>query len=222
MYADRYATGPTIKPGSMALALAATALPLVAMVVGLQIKQGIRIDKPVTTIDVRQPPPPPPDPIQPKPQPRTQQPPTEKVFVPTPIQLPSDNKTATTLDPPKLPPTENPPVVGTGSAPAVEPVKLAPVLVGAEVDPRYAGLLQPPYPSEEQRAGRSGRVTLRVLIGTDGRVHQVERVSATTDAFFAAAQRQALAKWRFRPATRDGVAIEQWKTMSLRFELQDE
>ena len=63
---------------------------------------------------------------------------------------------------------------------------------------------------------------IRVLIGTDGRVKQVERVSAASDAFFAAAEHQALTKWRFKPATSDGTPIEQWKTMSLRFELQEE
>ena len=96
------------------------------------------------------------------------------------------------------------------------------MIVGASYDPRFASALQPPYPSSEIRAGNAGRVVLRVLIGTDGRVKQVERISAASDAFFAAAEKQALTKWRFKPATSDGVAIEQWKTMSLRFELQDQ
>jgi protein TonB len=115
--------------------------------------------------------------------------------------------------------------VGTAPdpGPVLTPVVVAkPVMVDAFIDPRYQNLLQPPYPPEEQRAGNSGRVVLRVLVGTDGRVKQVEKVSAASDAFFAAAQRQALGKWRFKPATQDGVPIEQWKTMSLRFVLNEQ
>jgi protein TonB len=111
------------------------------------------------------------------------------------------------------------PDVGTVITPVVV---TKPVIVDAFVESRYQGLLQPPYPPEEQRAGNSGRVVLRVLVGTDGRVKQVEKVLAASDAFFAAAQRQALGKWRFKPATKDGVPIEQWKTMSLRFVLNEQ
>lgn len=221
MYADRYAAGPTIKPGSLGLALVATALPLVALVMGLHIQRIIRDDTPLVTYPVRDDPPPPPDP-QSKPHPRDSQPAHDTVFVPKLPPLPSDNLTKTTPDP-SLPPNPFPPQPGAGDAGTpVEPVKPAPVIVGAQVDPRYSGLLQPPYPAAEQRAGRSGRVVLRVLVGADGRVHQVERIEAASDAFFAAAERQALTRWRFTPATRDGVAIEQWKVMSLRFEVHDE
>jgi protein TonB len=66
--------------------------------------------------------------------------------------------------------------------------------------------------SPERRAGREGHV-VRVLIGVDGRVKQVERVSATSGAFFAATRAQAFAKWRFTPATRGDAPVEQWKQM---------
>ncbi len=59
-----------------------------------------------------------------------------------------------------------------------------------------------------------------MLIGTDGRVKRAERVSAASDAFWAATERRALDKWRFRPATRDGVPVEAWRTMTVRFELE--
>lgn len=58
-----------------------------------------------------------------------------------------------------------------------------------------------------------------MLVGADGRVKAVERVSATSDAFFTATRRQALSQWRFRPATRDGAAIESWYRMSVTFVL---
>lgn len=113
---------------------------------------------------------------------------------------------------------------GTGPVAIIPPPSLptpSPVLSGPSIDPRYARDLQPLYPASEQRAGRSGLVTVRVLVGTDGRVRQVEPVAAASAAFFAATERQALARWRFRPATRDGVPIEAWRTMTVRFELPE-
>ncbi|OHT17736.1 Gram-negative bacterial tonB protein [Sphingomonas haloaromaticamans] len=65
-----------------------------------------------------------------------------------------------------------------------------------------------------------GVVVVRVLIGADGRVKAVEQVSTTDPAFFEATKRQALRAWRFRPATRDGVAVESWRTMRVKFEMQ--
>jgi periplasmic protein TonB len=81
--------------------------------------------------------------------------------------------------------------------------------------------LQPPYPAAEQRAERDGFVRLRVQIGTDGRVKAVERMAATSEAFWAATRRHALARWRFRPATEDGRPVESSKVMTVSFRIED-
>jgi protein TonB len=220
-YGDRYGSGPAFRPGSMALALGLTVGPIAALVMGLQINQIIKDPKVLTTYPV--PPDQPPPPPDPKPQPKTKALPTETVYTPPiqPVLVPPINPIPTTDI---LPPPNIAPVIGKVPDPGpIQPVVVAkPVIVDAFVESRYQGLLQPPYPPEEQRAGNSGRVVLRVLIGTDGRVKQVEKVSAASDAFFASAQRQAMGKWRFKPATRDGVPIEQWKVMSLRFVLNEQ
>lgn len=220
-YGDRYGAGPTFKPGSMALALGLTVGPIAALVMGLQIKYHVNDPTILRTYPVAPDQPPPPDP---KPQPKTKVPAIDPIYTPPhpALPLPPVNPLPTVDDPP--PPNPGP-VVGTAPdpGPVLTPAVISkPVMVDAFIDPRYQNLLQPPYPPEEQRAGNSGRVVLRVLVGTDGRVKQVEKVSAASDAFFAAAQRQALGKWRFKPATKDGVPIEQWKTMSLRFVLNEQ
>jgi len=97
-----------------------------------------------------------------------------------------------------------------------------PIRIDAQFDPRYGDALKPPYPLSEQRGGIEGTVTLRVLIGPDGRVKAVEKLAATTDGFFRAAERQALSRWRFKPATVDGRPIESRKVMTLRFELDED
>jgi len=106
--------------------------------------------------------------------------------------------------------------------PPARPVDPPPALklVFAELDPRYAGAFQPDYPASEQRREIEGVAKVRVLIGTDGRVKAVELVSTDSPGFFAETKRRALAKWRFTPATRGGVAEESWKTMTVRFEIR--
>lgn len=94
-----------------------------------------------------------------------------------------------------------------------------PVLKLARLDPRHASALQPEYPSSMIRAEMEGRVTLRVLIGTDGRVKAVDVLSAASPEFAEATKRQALRKWRFIPGTSDGTPIESWKEMTVRFEM---
>lgn len=219
-YAGRYGSGPQIKPGGMAMALVATVLPLAGLIAGLQIRNIIHPPKDPRLIKIEETKKPPPEPLKkvpPKPLSN------EKIVVP-PIPLPP----IPTLPPIDLTPVKpmDPPggdVIGRVPEPTppapIEPIK-APVIVGVQIASMAA--LQPPYPAEEQRAGREGRVTLRVLVGADGRVKQVEKVAATSDAFYTATEKQALGRWRFKPATRDGVPFEQWKTMSVRFVLDGE
>lgn len=178
--------------------------------------------KPFEGKNIPLPPPPKPEPV--KLQPKLEKPitPTQPLpTIPDPvISHPTENRIEATnvIGDPSLPyakPAEaGPPVVA-------DPPKAVPALIGATTDPRYAQDFQPEYPSQEIRAQRDGLVTLRVLIGTDGRVKAVEPVSATSDAFFAVTKRQALGKWRFRPATRGGAAEESWKTMTVRFRIED-
>jgi len=172
-------------------------------------------------------------------------PPTKVTFVPLPedppvvppepVPVPDDRMTAPTREVDGVPPRpENPvrevprdpvgpvgPVGGGGSTIVSDPPAHVPVRRDAELDPRYAAMLRPPYPAAEQRAQRGGVVRIRVTIGTDGRVRAVERVSATSDAFWAAAERQALSRWRFRPATLDGRPVESSKVLTLHFRIED-
>jgi len=101
------------------------------------------------------------------------------------------------------------------------PVTPEPTLLPATIDPSAMARFQPDYPSELVRAEVEGSATVRVLIGSDGRVKSVELVSATHPGFFEATRRQALRYWTFRAATRDGVATESWRTMTVRFTLQN-
>ena len=86
--------------------------------------------------------------------------------------------------------------------------------------PSAAREFQPPYPPQLLRTGVEGKAVVRVLVGTDGRVKQVAVISADDPLFADATERQALRRWRFKPATRDGVAVESWKQLTVRFEIR--
>ncbi|HMG47116.1 MAG TPA: TonB family protein [Allosphingosinicella sp.] len=126
--------------------------------------------------------------------------------------------------PPVVPPWQ-PPVGGTGDVVPPQPIHPdpppLPVRRGAELDPRYADQLQPPYPAEMQRDQREGRVQVRVTIAPSGRVSAVARLMATNDAFWRVTEQQALSHWRFRPATVDGRPVEGSKVMTLIFRIEN-
>lgn len=162
----------------------------------------------------RKPPEPQPEPPKSQPERATEAPLRNKpiIKVPTlpdsPVIKLSDDP-VTTFDP-------NP---GTAER-VIEPLaKPAPVMTGAEIDPRYMRDFQPSYPSSKIRMEQEGRVTVRILVGANGRVLQLQPVGNPDADFLAATRRQALSKWRFKPATRDGVPIEAWREISVRFEL---
>ncbi|WP_332812642.1 energy transducer TonB [Sphingomonas sp.] len=161
-----------------------------------------------------------PDPVDPPPQ-RDRQMPQKKVEQP-PLPAVDPLVRIDRIDPPAIAnPFDNVIVPQTFDPPA-EPPKpmIEPVRMEAQVDPRFADRLQPPYPLSEQRAGNEGIVKVRVRIGADGRVVSVEKVAAASDAFFEVTQRHALRQWRFKPATLDGSAVESVKVMTVRFQLE--
>ncbi|KTE11433.1 energy transducer TonB [Sphingopyxis sp. H115] len=202
-------------------ALFAIGLPA-ALVAAVALSPMIIVDEPTTSTppwtSITLPKPKPPE-QKPDPKPQTQ--PQQTHFTAPPNPLPPIAQ-----DPPEAPPL--PPVVppaGTGDAPSapidppVAPAK--PKLVLAQLDSRFAGAFQPDYPASEQRREIEGSAKVRVLIGTDGRVKAVELISADSPGFFEETRRRALAKWRFKPATRGGVAEESWKVMTVHFQIRN-
>jgi protein TonB len=190
------------------------------------------VDVPTKVINVDVPKPPPPD-VPPPPQDKVMPQVPTRSFIDVPprvIPTPVPNIPVSSSDRPTLP---SGPVIGDsdrptgGEVPRPEPRLAVPVRepvrpsvrVDAQFDPRFAGALQPPYPAAEQRNAREGEVRVRVTIAPDGRVAAVEKVSATSDAFWQVTQRQALSRWRFKPATVDGKPVQSSKVLSVFFKL---
>lgn len=149
--------------------------------------------------------------------------PTKAIAVPpvtSKTAMKGDNQTEVTLGPVVIPT----PPLGTGieAIPPIIPLlPRAPILTVAKRDARFAADFQPSYPPGMIRDEVEGSVTVRVLIGSDGRVKAVETVASDHQAFFEATRTQALKRWRFKPATKDGVAVESWQQLTVRFQIPD-
>lgn len=155
-----------------------------------------------------------------KPRPEAQKPRHEETVLVQPrIDLGSLQQDAVKLDPL---PTDD---FLRDRGPVIEPGKLpekpAPIMVDARPDTRFMEAFQPPYPAAMLRLQMEGKVTVRVTIGPDGRVQDITLVNAPDPAFFEATRRQALSRWRFTPATRDGVPVVSEKVMTVTFRLTE-
>jgi protein TonB len=173
----------------------------------------------VFNVPIDQPPPPEPPP---PPQPQTERQVPQQPDRPTVVQTenPPVGPIAGPVTPPEPyhPPTTPPgPQIASASVPRIP----EPVRHGAEVDPRYRDALQPPYPREQEAAQRTGSVRVRITIGTDGRVTNVEQLFATNDSFWRVTERQARNRWRFRPATVDGRPVVSTMLMTVTFRIPD-
>jgi protein TonB len=78
----------------------------------------------------------------------------------------------------------------------------------------------PVYPPGSLRAREEGSVTLRVVIGSDGRTISVQVELSSGYRRLDQAALEALRCWRFRPARRGGVPIESILLHIFTFQLQ--
>jgi protein TonB len=116
----------------------------------------------------------------------------------------------------------------TVELPAVTPVQapadasIAPVPPGpAAMRLEYASAPPPPYPRPDLRAGHEGTVILQVVVGVDGRPLEVSVAESSGHrGLDAAARRHVLSAWLFRPAMRDGRAVEAIGLVPVSFSLR--
>lgn len=216
----------SVRPGAAALVvtLHGAALAALLMIKNPEVLEHTFGRTKVVNILPDEPPPPPPPP-------RTDEPLVQDtrfttVPLPTPLPSPFPVPPSPPLPPPDpgatsgSRPTEGTPYTPPSPPPSPPPARIDPPRAAVRLAAMLiSGDLQPPYPAAEQRMEREGRVVIRVTIGPDGRVRSAQKVSATSDAFYQATERHARARWRFRPATVDGEAVETTKTMTVVFEL---
>jgi len=84
---------------------------------------------------------------------------------------------------------------------------------------RYRDTPRPEYPESARRAGREGRVLLRVLVDDQGRSKRVEINSSSGSDALDRAAANAIKRWRFYPARYGDHAVESWIKIPIEFAL---
>jgi len=66
--------------------------------------------------------------------------------------------------------------------------------------------VEPIYPPLAKQTHREGRVELRAIIGTDGRIRSLQIVAG--DPFFEQSAVEAVQQWRYKPTILNGQPVE--------------
>lgn len=79
----------------------------------------------------------------------------------------------------------------------------------------------PEYPAIARRNNWEGLVTLRVLIKTDGTIGEITVFQSSGYEVLDQSALSAVKKWRYQPAYRQGIAVECYRRVPVRFRLGD-
>ncbi len=146
--------------------------------------------------------------------------PDGQVFEPLPVPLPAGDSPASGMDDSAPSPAGTridqqaapPPVAGTQATPGTPPAAqsaapgpTAPASGGPS--PRLVHSPAPEYPRDALRAGVSGEVVIRIDVGPDGVPASLEIIRSSRNRSLDRAALQAVRRWRFEPAVRDGVPV---------------
>lgn len=92
-------------------------------------------------------------------------------------------------------------------------------MVGAHLE--YSRAPAPPYPRDAARAGIEGTVLLKILVDVDGSPLEVAiQKSSGHHSLDRGAREQVLKHWRFKPAMRDGQAVQAYGLVPIVFSMQ--
>ncbi|MBK5260825.1 MAG: TonB family protein, partial [Thermoanaerobaculia bacterium] len=104
-------------------------------------------------------------------------------------------------------PFEPPPVVEPPSAELIDRSGVYSAVPPDGTQPEEIDRVVPRYPQMARRMGTSGSVVIRGIVRRDGRIDDVEVIKDLPNGLGDAA-REAVRKWRFRPATYRGEPID--------------
>lgn len=91
--------------------------------------------------------------------------------------------------------------------PAPMPAPAPPVGGGGATDPVPLNRPPPEYPREALRSRAGGTVRVRATVAANGRVERLELVQGSGNRHLDRAASEAVRRWTFRPATRNGQPV---------------
>lgn len=107
-------------------------------------------------------------------------------------------------------PAEHPRIVDEAPPPPPPPAPGAPTAPAAMADvgtPVPTSQPAPRYPAEALRMNVGGIVRVRVTVAADGSVDRLELAEGSGNRYLDRAAMEAVRRWRFQPATRDGQPV---------------
>jgi protein TonB len=114
---------------------------------------------------------------------------------------------------PEAPPSPLPVVSNPPPAPPAPIARTAAVISASSCE-------KPEYPSASRRLEEEGTVTLKFLVGVDGRVKESAVDKSSGFRRLDEAARQGLSKCQFKPGTENGQPVEGWASMRYTWKLE--
>ena len=140
---------------------------------------------------------------------------TEGLPAPLPADVASEEGNASGLRLPDtaqgkpLPAIEQPRIIDEPRPPPPPPAPVAPATPIARGIDTPVPISQPPprYPQEALRRNVGGTVRVKVTVTTDGSVDRLDVAESSGNRFLDRAAMEAVRRWRFQPAVRDGQPV---------------
>ena len=141
-----------------------------------------------------------------------------------PVPLPADVATSNDQNASglSLPPQDKRPSLPAGDQPRIieptapvapslpasaTPSGTSPAIAGNNTSPIPISRVAPAYPREALRRGVSGTVRVQATIAPDGSVERMELAQSSGDRYLDRAAMEAVRRWRFSPAMRNGQPV---------------
>ena len=97
------------------------------------------------------------------------------------------------------------------------------VEVQVDQKPSFLRKAEPKYPEVARRAEREGLVEVEFIVGADGRATDIKVIKEEPKGFgFGEAAIEAVKRWRFTPAKKDGENVPMRVKIPIRFTLDDD
>ena len=88
------------------------------------------------------------------------------------------------------------------------------------IPPQIISQIMPAYPAGALEKGMEGTTLVQAYIGNSGRVEKTEIKSSSGDQTLDLAAQEAVAQWKFAPATQNGAALASWFEVPVRFSIK--
>lgn len=147
----------------------------------------------------------------------------EGLPAPIPADVASDDGNASGLRVPReaapsaTPIGDEPRIIEPPAPPPAPPAPVAPQVVADSGEPIPVSRPAPRYPAEALRRGIGGTVRVQATVAPDGSVERMDLAESSGNRHLDRAAMEAVRRWKFKPATRNGQPVTATVIVPLEF-----